>query len=70
MEMKKLYRNTQDKLIAGVCSGLAEYAVIDTAVVRLISAFVIIFTGLFPGALLYIIAAVVMPAKPSTPAAA
>ena len=32
---KKLYRNIQDKKIAGVCSGLAEYFKLDPTIVRL-----------------------------------
>ena len=31
---KKLYRNTDSKIIAGVCSGIAEYAGVDPTVVR------------------------------------
>lgn len=34
--VKKLYRNSQDKKIAGVCSGLAEYFNVDTTVVRIL----------------------------------
>ena len=37
---KKLYRNTQSKMLAGVCSGLAEYLNIDPTIVRLIWALV------------------------------
>lgn len=33
---KKLYRNDHDKVIAGVCSGLAEYLNIDVTLVRVI----------------------------------
>lgn len=33
---RKLYRNSRDKKIAGVCSGLAEYLGIDVTVVRII----------------------------------
>lgn len=33
---KKLFRNSRDKKIAGVCSGLAEYLGIDVTVMRII----------------------------------
>ena len=59
---KKLYRNTQNKMIAGVCSGLAEYINIDPTIVRLIWA-LIAFSG--AGLLAYLIAAIIIPEKPS-----
>lgn len=33
---RKLYRNSRDKKIAGVCSGLADYLGVDVTVVRII----------------------------------
>ena len=33
---KKLYRNSRDKKIAGVCSGLADYLNVDVTVVRIL----------------------------------
>ena len=59
---KKLYRNTSHKMIAGVCSGLAEYIGIDPTVVRLIWA-LIGLTG--AGILAYLVAALIIPEKPS-----
>ena len=59
---KKLYRNTNNKMIAGVCSGLAEYIGIDPTVVRLIWA-LIGLTG--AGILAYLVAALIIPEKPS-----
>ena len=59
---KKLYRNTQNKMIAGVCSGLADYLNIDPTIVRLIWALV----GLSgAGLIAYLIAAVIIPENPS-----
>ena len=55
--MKKLY-NSNNRMICGVCAGLAEYLGIDPTVVRLIWA-ALGLTG--TGILLYIIAALVMP---------
>ena len=59
---KKLYRNTSNKMIAGVCSGLAEYIGIDPTVVRLIWA-LIGLTG--AGILAYLVAALIIPENPS-----
>ena len=59
---KKLYRNTHSKMIAGVCSGVAEYVNIDPTVVRLIWALV----GLSgAGILAYLVAALIIPEKPA-----
>lgn len=55
--MKKLYKSN-NRMICGVCAGLAEYLGIDPTIVRLIWA-ALGLTG--TGVLLYIIAALVMP---------
>ena len=55
--MKKLYKSN-NRMICGVCAGLAEYLGIDPTVERLIWA-ALGLTG--TGILLYIIAALVMP---------
>jgi len=48
---KNLYRSEKNKVIAGVCGGLAEYFDIDPTLVRLGWIAVTIFTGFFPGIL-------------------
>ena len=59
---KKLYRNTHNKMIEGVCAGVADYLNIDPTIVRLIWALV----GLSgAGLLAYLIAAIIIPEKPS-----
>ena len=59
---KKLYRNTSNKMVAGVCSGLAEYINIDPTVVRLIWALISLSGA---GIVAYLIAAIIIPEKPS-----
>ncbi|HHV84358.1 MAG TPA: PspC domain-containing protein [Petrimonas sp.] len=44
-EQRKLYRNENDKIIAGVCSGLAHYFKTDPVWIRII--FVLLFSVLF-----------------------
>ncbi len=61
--MKKLYRNTQNKMIAGVCSGVADYFSVDSTVVRLGVVVGTIITGFFPGVLLYLLAMFIIPEK-------
>ena len=58
---KKLYRNTNNKMLAGVCSGLAEYINIDPTVIRLIWA-LIGLTG--AGVVAYLVCALIIPEKP------
>ncbi|MDF2484877.1 MAG: putative stress-responsive transcriptional regulator [Herbinix sp.] len=61
MEQKRLYRTNSNKMICGVCGGLAEYINIDPTVVRLLWV-VFALAGGF-GVLAYIIAAIIMPVK-------
>ena len=61
MNKKRLYKVEDGKKIAGVCGGLAEYLDIDPTIIRLIWAICIFFFG--SGALVYIVAALVMPKK-------
>lgn len=62
--MKKLNLSQTDKKISGVCGGLAEYFEIDSTIVRILFIFILIFTGVFPGVIFYILAAMVIPKKP------
>ena len=58
---KKLYKSN-DRKIWGVCGGLAEYFGIDPTIVRIIWAILVISGG--SGALLYLIAAILMENRP------
>jgi phage shock protein C len=60
--MKKLYRSNKDKMISGVCAGIAEYWEIDATLVRLGVAVLALFAG--TGVLAYIIAAIIIPINP------
>ena len=53
MATKKLYRNPNGQMLAGVCSGLAEYLDIDLVIVRLIFVLLFFFGG--HGLLIYVI---------------
>jgi phage shock protein PspC (stress-responsive transcriptional regulator) len=57
----RLYRNSQDKAIGGVCSGIAAYFNIDVSLVRIIWA-ILVFAG-GTGILLYILLWIVIPEK-------
>ena len=57
---KKLTRST-NKVLAGVCGGLAEYFEMDPTLVRVCYAALTIFSAAFPGILLYIVMVILMP---------
>jgi len=58
--MKKLYRSS-NRILAGVCGGIAEYFDVDPTLIRVVYAVLSIFTVGFPGLLLYIILMILMP---------
>ena len=59
---KKLYRSKSDRVLVGVCGGIAEYFNIDPTVVRVIWGVASIFA--FAGVIAYIVCAFVIPEKP------
>jgi len=60
---KRLYRSRTDRMVAGVCGGLAEYFGIDPTIVRLVFVLLALIPG--PGVLAYIVMAIVTPEQPS-----
>ncbi len=58
---RELKRLTHDKILCGICSGLAAYLGWDKTLVRLIIIFLFLITGFFPVGLLYLIAYFIMP---------
>ena len=60
MAQKKLVRST-NKVLAGVCGGLAEYFNADPTLVRICYAALTLFSAAFPGIILYIIMLILMP---------
>ena len=57
--MKKLCKSNTQKMICGVCGGVAEYFEIDPTLVRIAFVLLSIFAG--SGLLLYFLAAIIMP---------
>jgi len=62
-EPKKLYRS-ENRMIAGVCAGIAEYFNIDPTIVRIIFVLLLLPGGL-PGFLPYVVLWIVIPNKPT-----
>ena len=58
---KKMYKSTKNKILGGVCGGIAEYYGWDPTMVR--AAFVIL-TLFGPGLLLYILLWLIFPVNP------
>ena len=58
--MKKLYRSS-NRIVAGVCGGIAEYFDVDPTVIRVVYLILSLFSAGFPGLLLYIILMILMP---------
>jgi phage shock protein C len=61
---KKLYKSQTNRVIAGVCGGLAEFFDVDVTVMRLVWLLIAIFSGIFPGVIAYIFAALLVPKRP------
>jgi len=60
---RKLFRSDKDKMIAGICGGIAEYFNADATIVRLVFVLITFMTGIFPIALTYFIAWAIIPQK-------
>ena len=58
---KRLYRSLENRMIAGVCGGIAEYMDLDPTIVRL--AWVVMVFGLGFGILAYIVAWIIVPER-------
>ncbi len=63
MATKRLYRSPRGKVF-GVATGLAEWRDLPADPVRLIVFLSILFTGFFPGALIYLALALIIPMNP------
>ena len=60
---KQLFRSRTNRMIAGLCAGLGEYANLDPTVVRLLFVLAFFLTG--PGIVLaYLIMALIIPEEP------
>ena len=59
---ERLYRSRKNRILGGVCSGLANYFKIDPVIIRVLFVLFVIFKGF--GVLLYIILWIIMPEEP------
>ena len=61
-EHKRLYRSKNEKMIAGVCGGLASYFHLDPTIVRLV--FILLFLAGASGVLVYLVLWLITPLEP------
>lgn len=62
--MKRLYRDKDNEMIAGVCSGIAEYLDVDPTVIRLVFVLFALMGG--GGLWIYLVLWIIMPEEPVT----
>ena len=58
-ERKRLYKSRNNKMICGVCAGIADYFNIDSSIVRVLWAVLALAAG--TGVLAYIACAIILP---------
>ena len=58
----KMFRSRTNKMLGGVCAGLADYFGVDPTIVRILWAISVFVFG--TGGLLYLLAWIIMPESP------
>jgi phage shock protein C len=64
MQNHKLYRSQNERMIAGVCGGLAEFFGLDVSLVRLLAVVMALLGG--HGVLVYLILWIIVPKAPNS----
>ena len=60
---RRLRRSPDQKMIAGVIGGLAEYFERDPSILRILYVFISIFSAAFPGIFVYLILWAIVPMR-------
>ena len=61
MKDKKLTRSADNRMLAGVAGGLAEYLDMDPALIRILFVIIALLGGGFTGILIYVVLWIIMP---------
>jgi len=61
MDRPRRLRKSRDKVLAGVCGGLAEYTGLDVSLLRILVAVVVFVSGIVTGLVGYLVAALIIP---------
>ncbi len=64
-EPKRLTKSSTDKVIFGICGGIAKYFNTDPVIVRVAYVIITLLTAIAPAVLAYIILAVIIPEEGS-----
>ena len=64
-EPRKLYRSRTERMVAGVCGGLAEYFNVDTTVIRVLFLVITLFGG--AGLVVYVVMWILVPDASKAP---
>jgi phage shock protein C len=59
--LRRFYRSRHDKKLLGICGGLGEYFDIDPNLIRVIVALIILWTGIIPGLIVYLLLGLFIP---------
>lgn len=66
-QKKRLTRSSSDRIIAGVMGGFGTYFGVNSTYLRIGFVIISVLSSGFPGILVYILLAVIMPADPNKP---
>lgn len=59
--MRRLFRSKTNRRVAGVLGGFGNYFGVDPVLLRVLYVLLTLFVGIVPGAIVYIIAAIIIP---------
>ena len=62
-KVKRLYRSGKEKILGGVCGGIAEYFNVDPTIIRIL--WILFILGFGAGILAYIIVWIIVPKNPT-----
>lgn len=60
-DSSRLHRSVNDRVVAGVCGGIAQWLGWDISLVRILYVLISLFSAAFPGVIVYLILWVIMP---------
>lgn len=60
-DSSRLHRSVNDRVVAGVCGGIAQWLGWDISLVRILYVLISLFSAAFPGIIVYLILWVIMP---------
>ena len=63
---RRLTRSTRDRMLAGVCGGMAAYGGLDPVLVRVLYAVITLLTGIVLGLIAYFVMAMLVPNEDTT----